>query len=210
MSARLLTRLTRSQRPLIIEELKHRPEGMSVRELARLLKLSYMGVKDHCLALQKDGFLKTWRSPGARGRPLLLYRLTTKARELFPAPDNSALLGLLDAARQLYGPGAPGKLLLLYFQQRTAWYAERVRGASLAQRARWLARQRDQEGCYAVFEDGDPPGIVENHQPLQDVTDLHPDIRKMEERMFGKILTCRVTRREEDFGGARRVRFVLG
>jgi hypothetical protein len=34
-----------------------RSRGLSVNELVRKMKMSYMGIKQHCLTLQRDGYL---------------------------------------------------------------------------------------------------------------------------------------------------------
>ena len=43
--------------------------GLSVAELSKILKMSYMGVKQHCVDLEKKGYLTTWRRPKKMGRP---------------------------------------------------------------------------------------------------------------------------------------------
>lgn len=53
--------------------------GMSVGELSKELKMSYMGIKQHCIELHKRGYLDTWRRPGSKGRPEMEYRLTDKS-----------------------------------------------------------------------------------------------------------------------------------
>ena len=66
----------------IIKNLK-RSTGMSVNELAAALGMSYMGVKQHCVELQKKGYLDTWRRPKEVGRPEKVYRLTEKRGRFF-------------------------------------------------------------------------------------------------------------------------------
>jgi len=46
----------------IIESLK-RSDGMPVSDLSRELKMSYMGVKQHCQKLTSLGYLEEWRVP---------------------------------------------------------------------------------------------------------------------------------------------------
>ena len=46
----------------IIGELK-RSGGLAIPELAKLLDMSYMGIKQHCLRLEQQGYLKAWRVP---------------------------------------------------------------------------------------------------------------------------------------------------
>src|SRR5438445_518709 len=67
MNQRLLAEIGRTQRLEIVNSLK-RTRGMSVNELVEKMKMSYMGIKQHCLTLQRDGYLDTWRRPQKMGR----------------------------------------------------------------------------------------------------------------------------------------------
>jgi predicted ArsR family transcriptional regulator len=74
MNQRLLAEIGRTQRLEIVNSLK-RTKGMSVNELVEKMGMSYMGIKQHCLTLQRDGYLDTWRRPQKMGRPEMVYRL---------------------------------------------------------------------------------------------------------------------------------------
>src|SRR5713101_3354994 len=56
MNQRLLAEIGRTQRLEILNSLK-RTKGMSVNELVEKMGMSYMGIKQHCLTLQRDGYL---------------------------------------------------------------------------------------------------------------------------------------------------------
>jgi len=45
--------------------------------------MSYMGVKQHCVELEEEGYLDTWRRSKGIGRPEMIYRLTARSHELF-------------------------------------------------------------------------------------------------------------------------------
>src|SRR5207247_5152803 len=77
MNQRLLAEIGRTQRLEILNSLK-RTKGMSVNELVDKMGMSYMGIKQHCLTLQRDGYLDTWRRPQRMGRPEMVYRLTRR------------------------------------------------------------------------------------------------------------------------------------
>jgi len=87
MNQRLLAEIGRTQRLEILNSLK-RTKGMSVNELVEKMGMSYMGIKQHCLTLQRDGYLDTWRRPQKMGRPEMVYRLTRRSHDLFPADSN--------------------------------------------------------------------------------------------------------------------------
>ena len=96
MNQRLLAEIGRTQRLEILNSLK-RSRGMSVNELVEKMKMSYMGIKQHCLTLQRDGYLDTWRRPQKMGRPEMVYRLTRRAHDLFQADSNRFTIDLLQS-----------------------------------------------------------------------------------------------------------------
>src|SRR3954449_2374162 len=118
MNQKLLAEIGRTQRLEILNSLK-RSKGMSVNELVRKMKMSYMGIKQHCLTLQRDGYLDTWRRPQKMGRPEMVYRLTRRSHDLFPTDSNRLTIELLRSAQEIYGPNAPEKLLYSVFKKKT-------------------------------------------------------------------------------------------
>jgi len=174
----------------IVRHLK-RTDGMTVRELARALGMSYMGVKKPCVDLVKQGFLKTSRKPINIGRPELNYRLTEKGHEVFSARSNDLALALLTAARELYGTAAPSKLIYLCFREKERHYAAKIRGDDPIQRARWFIREREKEGYISsieVPEDGASFRIRETHSPLADTVDAYPEMLRMEADMIERLM----------------------
>lgn len=193
-----------------MNELK-RTQGLCVGDLAERLRMSYMGVKGVCLDLEKRGLLDTWREPRKVGRPHLLYRLTTRAHDLFPTESNAMTLDLLAAAQKLFGATAADKLLLVAFQTRTAQYLARMKGDSLEERARCLARLRDADGCMADCEAGGESGlrIIEHHSPIFDVLQAFPTVAKLEGEMFQRLLGAPVEREEVTASGLFRATFSI-
>ena len=201
MNQRLIAQIGRSQRLKLLNELK-RTQGLSVGQLAERLGMSYMGIKDICTDLEKRGFLDTWRLPQKMGRPLMLYRLTQRAHELYPVASNPMTIDLLEAALRLFGPTAAEKLLLVVFQKKTEHYATRIKGESLAERAQSLAKLRDQDGCMSAFDDdGGAPRIIEHHSPILDLLRAFPIVAKLETEMFSRLLRHPVQREESNASG---------
>ena len=126
MNQQLLSEIGRTQRLEILNTLK-RTKGLSVNELVAKMKMSYMGIKQHCIDLHRRGYLETWRRPGRVGRPEMLYRLTDKAHGLFENESNAATVRLLSAARKLFGASAPEKLLFTFFQEKADEFAARLK-----------------------------------------------------------------------------------
>jgi predicted ArsR family transcriptional regulator len=202
MNQRLLAEIGRTQRLEIINSLK-RSRGMSVNELVEKMRMSYMGIKQHCLILQRDGYLDTWRRPQKMGRPEMVYRLTRRSHDLFAADSNQFTLELLNSLRDIYGANAPEKLLYSVFEKRTAELKSKVKGDTIAERAKWLAKQRDNEGYMAQFlpAEKDGPQILECHSPLLNVLEKYPIVARLEQDMFETVLGRKVRREETRASG---------
>jgi predicted ArsR family transcriptional regulator len=115
-----------------------RSQGLSVSQLCERINLSYMGVKQHCVALEKDGYLDTWRRPKGMGRPEKAYRLTPTAQEFFPSEHTNFTGEILKSLEQVYGPAAPEKILYQIYQNLTGRMQAKITGTSLEERARSL------------------------------------------------------------------------
>ena len=214
MNQRLIAEIGKSQRLRLVNRLK-RTQGMSVNELAEALGMSYMGIKQHCIELQKLGYLDTWRRPKVDthvGRPELIYRLTQKAHQLFPVASNTMTLALLEEAQALYGPTAASKLLFMVFQRKTEAYLGRVRAETQEERIRQFAALRDTEGYMAEVEkDAAIWQIIEHHSPMADLLNAYPMlIPRLEQEMFGKVLRMPVKREQTAASGLYWCVFRLG
>jgi predicted ArsR family transcriptional regulator len=206
---RRFSELGRSQRLRIIHMLK-KTQGLAIGELAGRLDLSYMGVKQHCEELERQGFLDTRRRPKPIGRPEIVYRLTPKASSFFPTAANPATIKILQAARQLYGPNAPEKLLVALFREKTKAYAERLKEGDLRTRAARLAEIRAEEGCLSEFIEAPQLLILEYHSSIMDLIEAFPLVRRLEKEMFEKLLQTHVERHEEKASGLFLCTYVLG
>lgn len=195
----------------IILHLKQSP-GMTVKELCVPMKMSYMGVKQHCDAMVAKGYLDTWRHPVPHGRPEKIYRLTSKLDPLFPAATTDHLLELLTHAERLFGMTAPEKLLYAFFASKAERYAKKVTvETELENKALMLARLRSADGCMSVVELSGTGGlrIVDYHCPYGEMLKQYPLIEEIECEMMERLLGCTVQRDVEERSGLRRVIFSL-
>jgi predicted ArsR family transcriptional regulator len=186
--------------------------GMSVAELSNALGMSYMGIKQHCVELEKRGYLDTWRRPKKVGRPEKAYRLTHKADLFFPQLGNDFALGILNSLSNMQGEAAAEKILFGYFKERTDYYKKKVKGENSQELAASLAKMRHSEGYLSEFSQADGSGatgcrIVEYHTPFGDLAGKYPILLRMEEQMFERILDAPVKRIEERASAL--VRFVF-
>ena len=202
INQRLLAEIGRTQRLEILNSLK-RTKGMSVNELVEKMGMSYMGIKQHCLTLQRDGYLDTWRRPQKMGRPEMVYRLTRRSHDLFPVDSNQFTLELLKSISEIYGANAPEKLLYNVFERRTAELKAKVKGENVLERAKWLARVRDNEGYMAqlLASEKNGPQILECHSPILNLLEKYPIIARLEQDMFEAVLGTSVRREETRTSG---------
>jgi predicted ArsR family transcriptional regulator len=203
MNQKMLAEIGRTQRLEILNSLK-RSKGLSVNELVRKMKMSYMGIKQHCLTLQRDGYLDTWRRPQKMGRPEMVYRLTRRTHDLFQTDSNEFTLELLKSAQETYGPNAAEKLLYNVFERKTADLKSKVKGETVSDRAKWLARMRDADGYMSQFVIDEKQGgsqILECHSPIVNLIDRYPIVGRLEQDMFAAVLGVSVRREESRNSG---------
>ena len=213
MSQKLLEAVAQNTRFRLINLLK-RTQGLTVQDMADRLNMSYMGVKESCQDLERRGLLDMRREPkpeGTTGRPRMIYRLTSRAHELFPVASNPLTLLILAAGKKLHGAAAANKLLMVAWQEKAARFADRFAGLTLRERAAEFAWARDREGYMAVFEEDEHGGgcIREHHCPVLDVLRAYPIVAKLETDLFTAVLACPVEREEVESGGLLRVDYHL-
>ena len=203
MNQQLLSEIGRTQRLEIINTLK-RTRGLSVNELVAKMKMSYMGIKQHCLTLERDGYLDTWRRPQKMGRPEMVYRLTRRSHDLFPCDSNELTLELLKSSKEIYGTNAAEKLLYHVFAQKTASLKSKVKGASVGDRAKWLVKEREKEGFMSQVITDDKEGgpqILECHSPIMNLLDEYPIVARLAQELVEAILGTPVRREETRTSG---------
>ena len=202
MNQQLLSEIGRTQRLEILNTLK-RTRGLSVNELVAKMKMSYMGIKQHCLTLERDGYLDTWRRPQKMGRPEMVYRLTRRTHDLFPCDSNDLTLELLQSIKEVHGSNGPEKMLFHVFERKTARLKEQVKGATTAERAKWLVKEREKEGFMSQFvtEEEGGPQILECHSPIMNLLDDYPIAGRLEQDLVGAVLGVPVRREETRTSG---------
>ena len=189
-----------------------RSNGMSVNELAAALRMSYMGVKQHCVFLEKKGYVDTWRRPKeGGGRPEKMYRLTQKLDGFFPSVTRDMLLDVLDGAEQAFGPGAAERLLLHHFKLIAGRYWEKIKGRTMLERAQSFSKLRTAEGCISLCEFDPHEGlrIVEYHSQVAALGTLHACACDLEAQMVGRLLQCICERLDTSMDRVTRIEFRL-
>lgn len=175
-----------------------RSGGMSVNELAAVLKMSYMGVKQHCDELKKRGYVDTWRRPKQTGRPEKIYRPTDKLDLVLPNWGSDLCLGLLGLVSQAYGETVPERLLHGFLQQKVEHWNAKIKGRTPKERTMELAKLRNSEGwiCQCVEDASGGLRLVDHHSPMAEVARLFPAVCDLEIRALSRIFGHTLLRRQ--------------
>jgi len=203
MKGKLLKKVSKNPKLLILTEIK-RSQGLSVSELCERIGLSYMGVKQHCIALEKEGYLDTWRRPKGMGRPEKAYRLTDSAQDSAPTEYSTLTTDILDSVNDVYGPTAAEKILHNIYQRDARTLSFIVNGSTVEERCRQLAQIREERGYMAEHHHDSDTGrhqIIEFNSPILVCLDQFPILRDMERQLFENVLKTGVTRDEERVSG---------
>ena len=189
MKTKLLNRNPNSPKLSILREIK-RSQGLSVTELCQRVGLSYMGIKQHCIGLEREGYVDTWRRPKGMGRPEKAYRLTEGAKEFFPSRYPQFSLHI--------------------YKAETARYEIKLQKLDGEARFRGLALLREEDGYMAEYSFDNSARlhrITEFNSAIADCLESFPVIHDYERQLFEKVLRTKVRREEERVGGLYRCTF---
>jgi predicted ArsR family transcriptional regulator len=182
----------------VLDLIKRSTGGLGVKQIAGELGMSYMGVKAHCMALEEEGFLTTWRQPAPKGRPLMFYRLTESGERLFAEPGLGLALSLLRDAGKLFGASAAQKLLALHYRAEAERYAALLGSRAGLDKVKAFVRFREREERMAVFS-ADQYGweMHEYHNPQAALMREYPVAQSLELSMIREVLGVPLNRSEE-------------
>jgi predicted ArsR family transcriptional regulator len=212
MKNKLLKKVSKNPKLLILTEIK-RSQGLSVSELCDRIGLSYMGVKQHCIALEKDGYLDTWRRPKGMGRPEKAYRLTEGAQDFFPTEYSNLTTEILESVNDVYGPTAAEKILHNIYDKDGKALRKHITADTVEERCRQLAQLREERGYMSEFNMDEDTGrfqVIEYNSPILICLDRFPILRDLERQMFEKLLRAPVKRDEDRVSGLYKCTFHVG
>jgi DeoR family suf operon transcriptional repressor len=125
----------------------------TVRQLANLLGISLMGVRQHLVFLEGAGWIRHHQEQRGLGRPQFIYRLTEQGdEEQFPRAYAAEMVGLLKAIGELDGAAGLNKVFEQRTEQLVAEYRERISSKDLEVQVKALASIRTEEGFMAGWE----------------------------------------------------------
>lgn len=153
----------------VVDHLKH-SGPVAAGPIARALGLTVVAVRQHLQSLEALGLVEPrQQAPAGRGRPSIHWSLTQAAATLFPDRHADLTVGLIEAARQAFGPEGLDRLIELRARDQVEEYRQWLpQDLPLAERVQRLADQRTAEGYMAEVAADESDGLVliEHHCPI--------------------------------------------
>lgn len=199
-----LVGLLGEQRAAIVEHLRQEP-GATIADLAEVLGVSDVATRRHVALLEDEGFVVGEAVSNGRGRPAVRYRLTDRARGLFPQRYAAVASELIDFISTEHGRDGLRAYLRWRLERETSAYSDIVTADELGDKLSQLADALSEAGYDAeVREDGDGYVLEQGHCAIYDVAKHHPEMCTYEAATFSKVLGRDVTlsRRETIAGGS--------
>ncbi len=195
MSVASVEHILKSSRSAIIDLLKVNG-AMSVEQLAEGLGVTKVCVRRHLGVLESDGLIGYEEERHERGRPRHMYRLTEKARCLFPQRYDELAREVLGQIERQFGLEALRRVLHARADELIVQLRRDLSGLSFEERVKTLAKlisargylaesRRQRDGSYRMRQ---------RHCPTEKVAVSHPTICDEEVRVYREALGCEVIR----------------
>src|SRR5919201_3462641 len=177
---------------------------LSAPRLADLLQLTTVGVRRHLALLERDGLVTAQVEKPRRGRPTAVYRLTDAGLETFPRHYDELALQALAFLRDRDDAATLHQFLAWRNERLAASYADRVEGATLAERAAALAEVLSEQGYMAEVEQAPGGGLrlCQHNCTVEHLASELPDLCASEAELFERLLGTRVEREATVVDGA--------
>lgn len=182
---------------------------MSVEQLAQELDVSKVCVRRHLSLLERDGIVSFEQERHERGRPRFIYRLTEKARCLFPHIYDEFAKEVLVHVQRQFGDEALQRVLSARADELIAQLKAEFGGLSFDERVRMLVKVINAKGYLADArrtKDG-AYRLRQRNCPTESVAMAYPDVCEEELRVYREALQCEVVRDCRIADGSRQCEF---
>ena len=182
---------------------------LNTAQLAKRLRLTTMGVRQHLNALQAEKLVASEERPVPLGRPAKFWRLTGDADRLFPEAYAELSVALIGAVGTSFGAEGLKRVLDARAAKQQSDYQARIaKFRSWEGKLRELARVRTEEGYMAEVQPDGRTGLlfIENHCPICAAASACQGFCTSELDLFRSVLGPAVTveRAEHIVSGDRR------
>lgn len=196
----------------ILNLLKIRGET-TLSDLAKLTRISKMGVLKHLAKLEKEGLIeRNSIHVGELGRPEHAYKLTSRASELFPKAYTDIALCALAFIEQREGRAGVAKMLRMRQRELFERYNKLIESPeSLKDQVSKLSELRDSEGYMARSKSLGKSSfeILEHNCPILALASKYGEACSTEVELFSMLLKADVDASHRAAAGDPVCRFVI-
>lgn len=175
-------------------------------DLASLLGISPVAVRQHVSALEAEGYIQTSIERRGLGRPVHRYSLTQRGDETFPRNYDELAFSILDEVKALYGEEALEQILIARRKRAAAMLRARLNGLAPRERLAELIQVQNKTGYMAQADEKEDCIVLREHNcPICQVAQNYPAACREELELFREVLgpECTVEVQESIGDGAR-------
>lgn len=208
VSVAAVENLLKQSRSAIIDLLKVNG-AMSVERLAQTLEVSKVCVRRHLGLLESDGLVAFEEERHERGRPRFIYRLTEKARCLFPQIYDEFAKEVLLQIQRHFGAEALQRILRSRADELIGEFKEKLSGQDFDERVKSLTKAINAKGYLADarrMKDG-AYRLRQRNCPTESVAVAYPQVCEEELRVYREVLGCEIVRECRIADGERKCEF---
>lgn len=187
----------RPSRQKIINYLK-RSDWMTVADLSKRVGITPMAVRQHLLALDRQGIVRNVVRKTGIGRPVFLYGLTEKAEGIFPKSYGSFINDVFGTIIDLEGSD---KLEDIFKRRKERLLNDKFRVISgisgVHEKVSMMAEMLEREGYMTEFEKQSDGYVLKQFNcPISDVSSNYPEPCKYELELYKDIFGDGIVRHE--------------
>lgn len=208
VSSAAVENILKQSRSAIIDLLKVNG-AMSVEQLAGDLKVSKVCVRRHLSLLESDGLVAFEEERHERGRPRFIYRLTEKARCLFPQIYDEFAKEVLTQLQRNFGDETLQRVLKARADELIEKFKEKLSGQNFDERVKSLVKVINAKGYLADarrLKDGSYR-LRQRNCPTESVAVVYSQVCEEELRVYREALGCEIVRECRIADGERKCEF---
>lgn len=167
-----------------------RNSQQSVAQLSNQMGITPMAVRQHLMSLEKRGLISYKPKKSGIGRPVFLYSLTDKARDIFPKSYVSFIKNMLSIVEAEGGRKRVDKIFMqIKDRAMKGRYRDLMGKADLEEKVNALVSILDTEGLMVELEvNEDFFSIKQFNCLLHNITADYPEACKYELKMYRDLL----------------------
>ncbi|MEJ2314073.1 MAG: ArsR family transcriptional regulator [Nitrospirota bacterium] len=187
----------RPSRQKIINYLK-RSDWMTVAELSKKVGITPMAVRQHLLALDRQGIVRNVVRKTGIGRPVFLYGLTEKAESIFPKSYGGFINEVFSTIVEMEGPDMLDRIIKRRKEQLLRGKFNFLSDISSPRdKVITLAEMLNQDGYMTEIDEQDGGYVLKEFNcPISEIASNYPQPCKYELELYRDLLGTGVRRQE--------------